>query len=187
MKSYIHKIIEKRKQKREAKLLAWRRSHIPYCIKDSDIKFEDLVPIGDEEYDRMVAVLEEKVKNEIGEEPRYITPHPTESGQAAIAQQESSADDFVSAMGLKYPRNIRRNGLPNVLAWREIVDSMKNRVRDAYYVTTGPCWNCGANNIIFFCFRSSDESWHELCGREGYMLICPDCLMILGFKHYILN
>lgn len=146
MISFIYTIIEKRKHKQEAKLLAWRRSHIPYCIKDSNIKCEDIVPIGEEEYDRIVATLEEKVKAEIGEEPRS-----------------------------------------KLFAWREVVDSMKNRVRDAYYIKNRPCRKCGAENTIFLCFRSSDESWHELYGREGYMLICPDCLTILGFVHYMLN
>ena len=187
MKSFIHKIIERRKQKQETKLLAWRRSHIVSCISGSDIKLEDMIPIEDEEYDQIVALLEEKVKNEIGEEPKYNVPLTSGSEQDAFAQQESFADDFVSAMGIKRPRDFRPNGLPNIFAWREIIDSMKYRVRDAYHIKNRPCGKCGADNTIFFCFRSSDESWKELCGREGYMLICPECLSILGFKHYIMN
>ena len=187
MKDFIYKIIERRKQKRDAKLLAWRRSHIMFCISGSDIKYDELIPIGDEEYDQIVAALERKVNNEIGDESRYIAPQASGQEQDTYARQESFADDFVAAMGIKKPRNFRPNGLPNIFAWREIVDSMKNRVRDAYFIKNHPCGKCGADNTIFFCFRSSDESWHELCGREGYMLICPDCLTILGFKHYIMN
>ena len=187
MKNLINKIIERRKQKQEAKLMAWRKAHIMFCISGSDIKFEDLIPIGDEEYDQIVASLEEKVNSEIGEEPKYYAPWSCGPEQEAHAQQESFADEFVSAMGIRKPRNFRPNGLPNIFAWREIVDSMKNRVRDAYFIKNRPCGKCGADNTIFFCFRSSDESWEQLCGREGYMLICPDCLTILGFKQYIMN
>lgn len=187
MNTLIHKIIAKHRKAREAKKQEKRKAHILYCIKNSDIKYEDLIPIGDEDYDRIVSALEEKVNREIGEEPRYLPRETSGSTESEYAKQERSADDFVSAMGFKYPRNFRRNGLPNVFAWREIVDSMKNRVRDAYYIKNRPCGKCGEDNTIFFCFRSSDESWKELCGREGYMLICPDCLTILGFVPYFLN
>lgn len=152
MKTFIHRIIEARRKAREEKKLEWRRSRIAYCIKNSDIKMEDLIPIPDDEYDMIVRDLEEKVNSEKGDESRYNTP-----------------------------------GLPNIFAWREIVDSMKNRVRDAYYIKNRPCGKCGADNTIFFCFRSSDESWRSWCGREGYMLICPDCLTIIGFVHYLMN
>ena len=37
------------------------------------------------------------------------------------------------------------------------------------------------------CFRSSKDSWKSLCGREGYMLICTDCMKMLKFKEYIMN
>ena len=77
--------------------------------------------------------------------------------------------------------------LRNILAWREIVDSMKDRARDAYYVKNRPCDKCGGHNTVYFCFRSSKQSWRELCGREGYMLICPDCLTILNFVQYLMN
>ena len=187
MNTLIHQIIAKRRQAREAKKQELKKSRILRCINNSDIKYEDLIPIGDEEYDRVVSALEEKVNREIGEEPRYLPRETSGSTESEYAKQERSADNFVSAMGFKYPRNFRRNGLPNIFAWREIVDSMKNRVRDAYYIKNRPCGKCGEDNTIFFCFRSSDESWKELCGREGYMLICPDCLTILGFVPYFLN
>ena len=187
MKTFIHRIMEARRKAREEKILEWRRSNIAYCIKNSDIRMEDLIPMPDDEYDKLVQDLEDKVKREIGEEPRYYAPQISGSEQDALARQESFADEFVSALGIKKPRNFRPNGLPNIFAWREIIDSMKNRVRDAYYIKNRPCGKCGADNTIFFCFRSNDESWRELCGREGYMLICPDCLTIIGFVHYSMN
>lgn len=164
-----------------------RRAFIPFCIQNSDINLEDLIPIDDEDYDRIVAVLEDKVNRVIGVEPRYLSDQTIGPAQDTLARQECSIDEFVSAMGYKKPRDFRRNGLPNIFAWREIVESMKNRVKDAYNIKNRPCGKCGKDNTIFFCFRSSDESWKELCGREGYMLICPDCLTIIGFVPYFIN
>jgi len=165
MKTFIHKIIESRRKAKMAKLLEWRRSHIEYCIKNSDIKKEDLIPLTDEEYDKLVSDLEEKVKKLKTDEPEYTT------------------SDFKMPDGSV----IRGYTLRNIFTWREIIASMKGRAKDAYYIKNRPCKKCGEDNTVFFCFRSSDESWRELCGREGYMLICPDCLTILGFVHYIMN
>ena len=60
------KLIQKFRQAREAKKQELKKSRILRCINNSDIKYEDLIPIGDEEYDRIVATLEEKVNREIG-------------------------------------------------------------------------------------------------------------------------
>ena len=73
--------------------------------------------------------------------------------------------------------------LPRIYSWQEIVASMKTRIREAYYLNT-PCPFCNRDRLVLFCFRTSDESWVDFCGREGYMLICPECLTIQGFVHY---
>ena len=131
MRTLLHKLIEKRRQASEAKKQELKKSRILRCIKNSDIKYEDLIPIEDEEYDRIVSALEEKVNREIGEEPRYLPRRTNGSAESEFEKEERSANSFVSTMGIKEPRNFRRNGLPNIFAWREIVDSMKNRIKDA--------------------------------------------------------
>ncbi len=57
MKTFVHRLFEKYKHSREVKLQEKRKSNILYCIKNSDIKYEELIPIGDEEYDRMEGIL----------------------------------------------------------------------------------------------------------------------------------
>lgn len=126
---------------------------------------EDLIPVPDDEYDKLVSDLESKVNLLKADEPEF------------------SNDDVRMLDGAVmhgYP-------LRNILAWREIVDSMEDRARDAYYVKNRPCDKCGGHDTVYFCFRSSKQSWRELCGREGYMLICPDCLTILNFVQYLMN
>ena len=165
MKTFIHRIMESRKKAKDEKLQAYRWLNIMWCLGGSDIKYEDLTPIPDEEYDQIVAKLEERVNREKADEPLVIT------------------NDNVMPDGTV----CRSYTLPNIYRWSEVIESMKTRVRDAYYVKNHPCEKCKTDNTIFFCFRSSDESWRELCGREGYMLICPDCLTQLDFKYYIMN
>ena len=144
MKTTIHWIFKPILKRREAKIKARRRAKIDYCLQREDFKYEDLIPILDEEYDRLVADLEEKIAKKKADEPFH---------------------DF---------------------CWSEIVASMKTRRRDAYRLNY-PCRECGRTNLIYFCFRTNDESWNQLRGREGYMLICPDCLSRLRFVYYVLN
>ena len=165
MKSLIHKLIASCKRARLNRRLEWQRSHLPYCLKKSGIQMEDLIPIPNDEYDILVSDLESKVNLTKADEPEFSTGD-VHMPDGAVMQG--------------YP-------LRNILAWREIVDSMKDRARDAYYVKNRPCDKCGGHNTVYFCFRSSKQSWRELCGREGYMLICPDCLTILNFVQYLMN
>lgn len=74
--------------------------------------------------------------------------------------------------------------LPNIYAWAEIIQSMESRKREAYYVNNKSCPNCGGNHTILFHYRSNEDSWKELCGREGYMHICPNCLKIIKLYNY---
>jgi len=152
-------------KKETKRALEERRSRIAYCLRNSDIRMEDLIPIPDEEYVRVVARLEEKVKLKKADEPSEIRK------------------DFLMPDG----STIYNYPLPNIFAWRDILSSMTSRRKDAYYIKHRPCRKCGEDNIIYFCYRSSRESWKQLCGREGYMLICPDCLTILSFVPYIMN
>ena len=90
MKTFIHKIIEALRKAREEKMLEWRRSHIAYCIKNSDIKMEDLIPIPDDEYDKIVRDLEEKVKS------------PNETELIAIVDGKVAGTSGIEATGKKY-------------------------------------------------------------------------------------
>lgn len=161
---FIKNFIQAIKQRKEAKRIAEQRKRIEYCIKGSDIKYEHLVPIPDDEYDAILQELERRVNDEKADEPEF----KTEPWQLPNGKVMPGAP------------------LRNIYAWREIIDSMK-RIREAYYIKARPCGKCGIDNTIFFHFRSCEKSWEELCGREGYMLICPDCLTIIGFNYYKMN
>ena len=165
MAQLIQRLIKSLKRKTEAKRVERRRSRIEYCLRKSDIKIEDLIPIQESDYNQIVRDLEEKVLKMKTEEPEYI--------KKDIKMPDGSV--------------IHNYPVQNIYSWSEIIASMKSRIRDAYYIKNHPCPKCGNDTTIFFCFRSSKDSWKKLCGREGYMLICPDCLTILGFVPYLMN
>lgn len=82
------------------------------------------------------------------------------------------------------PDRVGEMQLPNIYAWTEIIQSMESRKREAYYVNNKSCSNCGGNHTILFHYKSNEDSLKELCGREGYMHICPHCLKILKLYNY---
>ena len=165
MAQLIQRLIKSLKRKTEAKRVERRRSRIEYCLRKSDIKIEDLIPIQESDYNQIVRDLEEKVLRMNLDEPKYI--------KKDLQMPDGSV--------------IHNYPVQNIYSWSEIIASMKSRIRDAFYIKNRPCSKCGNDTTIFFCFRSSKDSWKKLCGREGYMLICPDCLTILGFVPYLMN
>jgi len=165
MAQLIQRLIKSLKRKTEAKRVERRRSRIEYCIRKSNIKMDDLIPIQKIDYNQIVKDLEEKVLRMNLDEPKYI--------KKDIKMPDGSV--------------IHNYPVQNIYSWSEIIASMKSRRREAYYIKNRPCSKCGNDTTIFFCFRSSKDSWKKLCGREGYMLICPDCLTILGFVPYLMN
>lgn len=76
---------------------------------------------------------------------------------------------------------------PYMNSWKEIVKSMEFRNHEAYFVNGKQCERCGGKRPILFHFISNHNSWKELCGREGYMLICPDCLKKLKYYNYVMG
>ena len=141
-----------------------RQSRLEYCLGAMNLHIDELVPIEGEEYETFLSDLKRKV-GQLPPEPEYIT------------QDVRMPDGQI----------IRGYTLHNIFTWREVVESLENRIREAYWVKDGSCEECGDQGVAVICFRSSKESWKSLCGREGYMLICTDCMKKLRFKEYIMN
>lgn len=85
------------------------------------------------------------------------------------------------------PNRVGHCHWPNIYSWKEIAKSMEFRNHEAYKVDNKQCKHCGGNHIILIHYKSNYASWKELCGREGLMLICPDCLHILNYYRYALS
>lgn len=142
---------------------ASRRHNLEYCLGAMNLRMDDLVPIGYDEYKTFLADLKRKV-SALPPEPKY-------------AFEEYRMPDG----------QVFKLKSPNIFAWREVVDSLENRVMDAYRLKGTCCAACGGQGLAVICFRSNSESWKSRCGKEGYMLICTDCMRQLRFKSYQMN
>lgn len=51
------------------------------------------------------------------------------------------------------------------------------------------CPNCGKSikDLKVIYFRSPDWTWKEMCGREGWLVICEDCKKQVYFKTVVMN
>lgn len=139
------------------KRLKEKRSRLEYCLGRLGLSFNDLIPMDSSEFDSFLSDLKEKVNAAPPEPDKIYCPMP---GYC----------------------------LPNILAWTEIVDSLENREREAYRLTSDKvCVECGKSGLALIRFRSNKESWQQLCGRDGYMIICPDCLKKLSFEYFLMS
>ena len=141
-----------------------RQSRLEYCLGEMNPRIDGLVPIEAEEYEAFLSDLKRKVGN-LPPEPEYITRN----------------------VRMPDGQIMRGYTLRNIFTWKEMVESLENRIREAYRANGSACDECGGGGLMVVCFRSSKDSWKSLCGREGYMLICTDCMKMLKFKEYIMN
>ena len=157
MFGFIKKIRERQRKE--------RLSRIEFCLEGSDITMTDLEPLQKEDYSRLCSSIRMHLGDQI----------ENESGRLY--------QDVVMPDG----RVIHSFPVENIFAWREVVRCLEWKGRDAYHVKGKKHDGCGEESMVLMRFRSSDESWKSLCGREGYMLICPQCMKQVGFKCYLMN
>lgn len=145
------------KEKRLKKFQESERRHLEFCLGRLNLTVNDLISMDGSEFDSFLSDLKEKVNAAPPEPARVYGPMPGYS-------------------------------LPNIFAWTEIVDSLENRRREAYRLNPDKtCEKCEKTGLVLIRFRSNPDSWAALCGREGYMVICPDCLTKISFEAFFLN
>ena len=89
------------------------------------------------------------------------------------------------AFGKKYMRECYLTSV----AWSDMPPEIRDyfdRLKLRNLVPTGlekikshvcPCPSCGLNpeELVWIKYRSPDWTWRNLCGRQGYISICPRC------------
>lgn len=143
---------------------AQKQSRLEYCLGAMNLRIDELDPIEGDEYETFLSDIKQKL-TVLPPEQKYISQDARMPGGQVI----------------------RSYTLPNIFAWGEVVESLDNRIREAYRVKGTACKECGHQSLAVICFRSNKASWKSLCGREGYMLICTDCMKKLKFKAYRMN
>ena len=51
------------------------------------------------------------------------------------------------------------------------------------------CPHCGrsSNRLVWIYYTSPDWTWEDLCGREGWLSLCPKCKKQIEFKCSVMN
>ena len=88
-----------------------RQSRLEYCLGAMNLRIDELVPIEGVEYESFLSDLKRKV-GQLPPEPEYIT------------QDVRMPDGQI----------IRGYTLRNIFTWKEVVESLDNRIREAYRV-----------------------------------------------------
>lgn len=83
-----------------------------------------------------------------------------------------------------------KESLPEVarkrfFTWCDVICSMIERP-EMVSVDEARCPVCG-EPLLNLLFSSPHWTWRHLCGRGGYMTICPNCPKQVGFELTIMN
>lgn len=134
---------------------------LAFCLGNMKVSGDNLIPITGEDYLSFVSDLRRKVEH-LAQPSGY---NPSENW--------SSVEHVVTES--------RSMGFAD---WVDVVESLENRIQEAYRVDGLVCSGCGSDGIVVIGFRSGKGSWRRFCGMAGYMLICTDCMRQLKFSVY---
>lgn len=105
------------------------------------------------------------------------------------SKPEATSSDDLSADSVK-TEEPRRSDIPECAryifyAWYDVLASIYTNP-EKVYITEDICPDCG-ERLVEFCFSSPGWTWREMCGRAGYMTICPACPRQIDFELTRLN
>lgn len=79
------------------------------------------------------------------------------------------------------------DGSENKSVSREFVESELGWAKDSIQHMSCPKCGLESNNLHWFKFRTSNDSWRHLAGRNGFYSKCPDCLFIVNNIVTVMN
>ena len=72
-----------------------------------------------------------------------------------------------------------------IFPWNDVVASI-NEQEFAPIIINHKCNKCKKNTVVVY-FVSPAWTWENLCGRAGYLVICPHCIEQLDFSCTVMN
>ena len=72
-----------------------------------------------------------------------------------------------------------------IFPWKDVVASI-NEQEFAPIIINHKCDKCKKNTVVVY-FVSPAWTWEKLCGRAGYLVICPHCIEQLDFSCTVMN
>lgn len=67
----------------------------------------------------------------------------------------------------------------HIFPWEDVAVSVKRQKKNPIIIDH-KCDKCG-NNTVAVYFVSPAWTWKKLCGRAGYLIICPHCVRQMEF------
>ena len=67
----------------------------------------------------------------------------------------------------------------DIFPWEDVAASIKEQ-QATPIIIDHKCDKCGNNTVVVY-FVSPAWTWEKLCGRAGYLIICPHCLRQIEF------
>ena len=80
-------------------------------------------------------------------------------------------------------KHLRANG--KYFPWNDVLVSMYT-MPERVKITETICPDCG-EKLVELYFSSPKWTWASMCGRAGYMTICPKCPQQVDFKRTVMN
>ena len=67
----------------------------------------------------------------------------------------------------------------DIFPWEDVSVSVKSQKKNPIIIDH-KCDKCGDNTVVVY-FVSPAWTWEKLCGRAGYLIICPHCVRQIEF------
>ena len=73
----------------------------------------------------------------------------------------------------------------DIFPWEDVSVSVKSQKKNPIIIDH-KCDKCGDNTVVVY-FVSPAWTWERLCGRAGYLVVCPHCIEQLDFSCTVMN
>ena len=114
--------------------------------------------------------------------PAYLILNNKKAFLDSLTVREYSAKETDSLI-----KQINKVGDENksIFPWKDVVASIKEQ-EFIPIIIDHRCDKCSNNTTIVY-FVSPIWTWQNLCGRAGYLIICPQCMRQIDFTCTVMN
>ena len=114
--------------------------------------------------------------------PAYIVLNNKTTTLDSLSVREYSAKETDSLI-----KQINKAGdkSKSIFPWKDVVASIKEQ-EFTPIIIDHRCEACTNNTTVVY-FVSPTWTWEKLCGRAGYLIICPHCMRQIDFSCTVMN
>ena len=114
--------------------------------------------------------------------PAYLVLNRKAASIDTLMVRECSAKEIASLI-----KQMNKAGEENkrIFPWKDVVASIKEQ-EFTPIIIDHKCDKCKNNTVVVY-FVSPQWTWEKLCGRAGYLVICPHCIHQIDFSCTVMN